>query len=396
MSHPHILACDRCHYAKERCVREQSNQNRCRHCTRLNRSCGVLRAVLPRGRRRPRTLPPGEFFWINQGPECPSHNSIPSLLESHLSNEQWLLSDEALVEYMRSIDHFLNYFILGPYFSTHFQILVESRFSEFPDLVREGCLACAGAVFQARSQKSGFDDINFVRSAGGIRKLRRAHVTERDAGAFSTLGLALTTFDLITSGTSAHTITQFTLSSIRPLYPSLWRDSNVESEILCLIFMDTVECLLRRQIPVLRYMVRDWSLVDRLMGLCAPLLPIMYDICQFAYESRTSSPVQRQFGYLNKLVASWQPQPPADLIDKFSPQEVTCLLGQANVFKAAISLALHRLQHPFGVEDLTATRLATQIFSVCAVSSRMAGEADKLPQTLFPLDGGRVRGHFAR
>lgn len=243
MAHPPILACDSCHRAKERCTREQSNQSRCRRCTRLNHACTILRPALPRGRRRPRILPPDKFIWINQGPKCPSPNSISSLLESHVSNDQWLLSDEALIDYMHNIDHFLKYFILGPYFSTHFQTLVEPRFSEFPDLVREGCLACAGAVFQARSRTLGFDDINFVRSAGGLRKLRRARVTEKDAGAFLTLGLTLTTFDLITSGTAAHAITRFTLSSIHPLYPSLRIDSNMGSEIICLIFMDTVECL---------------------------------------------------------------------------------------------------------------------------------------------------------
>lgn len=115
----------------------------------------------------------------------------------------------------------------------------------------------------------------------------------------------------------------------------------------------------------------------------------MYDICQFTYQSIMGRPVLEQlnltvFDHLNKLVASWQPQLQPALIDKFTSWEITCLLGQAYVFKAAVSLVLHRLQHPFGEEDLIATRLSTEILSVCTTSSRIAGEAEKLPQTLFP------------
>lgn len=311
------------------------------------------------------------------------------LVERNLSG-RWYLSDEVLLQSMGSMDHFQRYFILGPSFSDYFQSLGKRRFFEFPELVRESSLACAGAVFHARSKKSGFDDINFVRSAVGLRKLRTANVTKTDAGAFLTLGLTLTTFDLITSGTSAHAITRFTLSLVHPLYPLIYMDPGLDSEALCLIFMDTVESLLRRQIPVIRYRVQNALLVDRLVGLCATLLPIMYDVCQFAYESNHKSPSPAQesssvtFDHLNKLVASWKPQPPPDLLTKFSSQEVICLLSHARVFRAAVSLVLHRLQHPFGIEDQTATRLSTEILSECANYSSIVGEADKLPQTLFP------------
>ncbi|KAF2843053.1 hypothetical protein M501DRAFT_966056 [Patellaria atrata CBS 101060] len=290
---------------------------------------------------------------------------------------------------MRSIDHFLSYFVLGPSFSTNFQSLVEIGLSEYRELVREGCLACAGAVFHARSKKSGFDNINFERSAVGLRKLRRGNVTKRDTGAFLALGLTLATFDLITSGTSAHMITRFTLSLINLSHPSIWMDPCMQSEPLCLIFMDTVECLLRRQIPVIRYRVRDPYLVDRLIGLCSPLLPIMYDVCWLAYESRSRSSLLQQlspnlFDDLNELVASWRPRPSPDLLSKFSSQEVTCMLTQARVLRMAVSLVLHRLKYPFGVEDRMATRLSTDILSECAICSSIVGEADKLPQTLFP------------
>lgn len=138
--------------------------------------------------------------------------------------------------------------------------------------------------------------------------------------------------------------------------------------------MDTIECLVRCQISVIRYRVRDSNLVDRLVGLCPPLLPIMYDVCQFAYESKCRNLLPMElnlvlFNRLNELVASWQVQPPAEFLTKFSTQEVTCLLIRAYVFKAAISLLLHRPQYLFGAEDQTAIRLSAEILSERATYS---------------------------
>lgn len=253
---------------------------------------------------------------------------------------------------MSSADRFFSYFILCPPFATRFQFAIKGPLSAFPDLLHDGCLAWGGAVFHARSNKSGFDNIDFVRSASGLRKLHSAALastlTNGDLSAFVALGLALVTFDPITSGAATRTITCFTLSLVCTSSPGACVDPRLEPDMLYLVFMDTVECMLRRQLPVLRYRVRDPTLVHRLVGLCAPLLPITYNVCQIAFESRSRSPSPRHFcpaffDYLSALVATWQPLPPPDFRTTFTSQETTCLLIQANVLRIAILLVLHRL-----------------------------------------------------
>jgi len=406
------LACDRCHRMKERCHRNTSNQDCCTRCMRFGHECTIQRVVLKRGRRSRANSHSGsrQFVWLK--PQEPVHSKLEVLssadcilsagstpigfvvsspyssLENHLSGPN-RLSDEALLTYMRSTEDFSTYFILVPTFSADFKSLGQARFSAFPDLIREGCLACAGAVLQARSQQSGFDDAHFARSAVGLRKLQSRDGWREDVGAFLTLGLTLATFELITSGSSANGVVRFTLSSIRDLYSSIWLDDDLDSEILSLIFMDTIDCLLRRQVPVLRYRPRDCHLVHRLFGLCASLLPIMYEICQLAADARRRCQLPHQlnpilFDHLIELVASWQPQPPADLSSRFSPTEATCLLSQAEGFKTALFLVLHRLQYPLGTEDHAAASLANEILSGCATCSTELGEEGKLPRTLFP------------
>lgn len=371
-----------------RCARDPT-QLACARCTRLKYTCTTQRAVQPRGRpsslARPPDRAPGELVWIsNQGPSF-------TPLRSALSGQN-RPSDDALLASMSSAEHFLSYFILGPHFATRFQSAVEAPLAAHPNLLREGCLACAGAVFQARTHKSGFDNINFAHSAVGLRKLRSAAETNGDVGAFVALGLALATFDLITSGAATRTITRFTLSYICTSSQSteLIQEPRLESNILCLVFMDTVECLLRCELPVVQYQVRDPTLVHRLHGLCTPLLPIMYSVCRLAFDSRSRGLSPRHFNpalfdHLSAFLTSWQPQPPINFEATFSSQEVTCLLTQARVFRRAVSLALHRLEHSFGVEDEFASLLSIEILAeYAACASIVDDEAGWLPPTLFP------------
>lgn len=385
----HHAACDQCHRLKMRCLRDPG-QIRCARCTRVGHTCSVQRAVQPRGRpssvARPPHTSPDKLIWVH------NHRPLTLPLRSPLSG-QHRPSDEALIASMSSVEAFLSYFILGPHFSSRFQSDVHAPLSSFPDLLREGCLACAGAVFQARTKKSGIDNVNFAHSAAGLRKLRCTRVKNGNIGALVSLGLALATFDLLMSGAATRTITRFTLSltcASSPSVESIWMDPNLESDILCLVFMDTVECMFHRELPVMRYWSQNASFVHRLFGLCGPLLSIMCDVCKLAFESQSRSLSPRQlcpamFDHLYAVVASWQPQPPPNFEATFSSQEVTCLLTQASVFRAAVLLVLHRLEYPFGIEDQSAAALSAGIMAECAYcASIVYDEVDKLPQTLFP------------
>lgn len=317
---------------------------------------------------------------------------ISPLLETHLS-KPLCPTDDVLLESMRDRDQFLQYFTLGHGFTESFRSLGYMRFCEFKQFIHEGSLACAGAVFHARAKSTGFQDNHFARSAVGLRKLRSATVTMSEVAACLTLGMSLATFELITSGNYVYSITRFTLSLVHPLYSFVCDDPELHSQALSLIFMDTMECLLRRRIPIIRYKECEVSVVDRLVGLCAPLLPIIHDICYYAYTMKESQmkriqePPLAELDRLEEIVTNWEPRPfPAEMAARLSAQEKVDLLSHARAFKKAMALAIHRLKYPFGVEDSKANMLSTEILAEFGIDlcQGTRNERKTMPQTMVP------------
>ncbi|OAL49789.1 hypothetical protein IQ07DRAFT_631794 [Pyrenochaeta sp. DS3sAY3a] len=312
--------------------------------------------------------------------------------ETHLSMPL-CPTDDVLLESMLDRDQFLQYFTLGQGFTENFRSLGYTRFCESKEFIHEGSLACAGAVFHARAKSTGFQDTHFARSAVGLRKLRGATVTKSEVAPCLTLGMSLATFELITSGKYVHSITRFTLSLVHPLYSFICGDPGLHSQALSLIFMDTLECLLRRRIPIIRYKECEVSVVDRLVGLCAPLLPIIHDICYYAYmmnESQMKGTQELHLAELDRLVemvTNWEPRPfPAEMAARLSAQEKIHLLSHARAFKKAITLVIHRLKYPFGVEDSKANMLSTEIFAEFGIDlcQETGNERKTMPQTMVP------------
>jgi len=99
------------------------------------------------------------------------------------------------------------------------------------------------------------------------------------------LGLGVVTFDLLGSGLYAHSICRYTLGLMSR--PSLGLDydgggghgGEFESHLLPLIHMDSCNCLVKRQIPAYRLRPRRPEGVDRYIGFCVSLLPVVYDLC---------------------------------------------------------------------------------------------------------------------
>lgn len=102
-----------------------------------------------------------------------------------------------------------------------------------------------------------------------------------------TLGLGIVTFDLLETGMYAHSICRNTLkladrhfcpSAVAPGWKAVITD-DIGSNLMPLVIMDTYNCLIRRQIPVIKLQLRDAETVDKYIGICWPLIPYIYDIC---------------------------------------------------------------------------------------------------------------------
>lgn len=101
------------------------------------------------------------------------------------------------------------------------------------------------------------------------------------------LGQALAVFDILIGGTSAHAILRSSLLSIRDWYPLLVQDAFLDPITITPVFSDTVECLVKREIPVIRFTPPpDRGVVDRYTGLCGTLLPLLYDLCECSHVTK--------------------------------------------------------------------------------------------------------------
>jgi Fungal specific transcription factor domain/Fungal Zn(2)-Cys(6) binuclear cluster domain len=396
-------ACDRCYATKERC-RRNDGHSVCSRCQRLSYSCTTTRDAFRPGRRMinssqrlvragPKEKPSSAYFFQTEmngtNPTPPlslaPNPSIPPFLF------QCRLSDENLLSSTRSHDQFLQYFVHGINFVPSLGTLVQSRIMQHPELVKEGLLACAGAVFRARSKLSGFDDVDMSRSAVALRKLRYAPVAEDQVGVILTLGNLLVTYELLTSSQLAHAITRFTLSLIQPLYYSQ-PAFEMPTELISLVFLDIVECLVRREIPIIQFRVEDFTLIDRFAGLCCPLLPMLYELCQVGniyardgpQNEREKRLLAEHLRSLNARLSTWKPTPTPGFVDQFCSKDVIFLLTQARVYKGVALLILHRLQHPFGDGDDLGIRLSYYIQSESSLCIDLLSANNAIPKTLFP------------
>jgi hypothetical protein len=192
------------------------------------------------------------------------------------------------------------------------------------------------------------------------------------------LGLGVLTFDLLDLGLNAHSICRCTLGLIGPGYPM-----DAQEKALPLIYMDTCNCLVRRQVPVHRLGTGEMGRVDRYIGLCLSLLPIMYDLCcitsTYHGQSYTNSgrgetrqgqgdDVRKSLlDVLEKTVREWKP-PLARMADttaklKLTQREVQVIATQAAVYRSAILLFIRRLRLTFAAEedDMEANFMASSI-----------------------------------
>ncbi|PSN62733.1 hypothetical protein BS50DRAFT_560462 [Corynespora cassiicola Philippines] len=369
-------ACDRCHKNKEKCQYSNHNQQQCSNCHRLGLSC------LPRPRKRmgrkPSTKPfPHGNHAIIQFSTKPRQRkvnsghigqpSISNRLSHHTFSPVTHISPH-LCKILSSREGFFNthrHFMLGPSFADEFQATILQLFRHSSQILSEAYHAILELLFVDRERKVS-NELSSIRlgtrSLQSFLSLVSSTATIENAATILMHGQIMLAFNAaLPLGSTTRVITRGTLWPVRALYREMHRIQHLDSVIIPPVLVDTIDSLIRREMPVVRLPTSQRCVVDRFSGICSSLLPLLYDLCECSYHDIAVSSAKHDGGAgvneynpycgIEHRIKTWRPLYPPDFLNKFSTLEITAMQAQANSYKNAALLIIHRLRFPLGVED---------------------------------------------
>jgi hypothetical protein len=445
---PNHRACDRCHKYKQKCKFDDRTQ-RCRECERSATACATLRTQVRQGRRPqaksigpkgsihiwqiestestsiiPKesesfvgsvtpgsSKPPSEVTVVDYG----DFESIPGMSPDSHTDETYddliyqtstssnSLYDEQPISARESPFHpdspgliyrfYKNFhiFMLGPSFAADFRLAIKRSYTCSPSLLHDVMRGLETVMVCLKRNTRSSREIDFARGSSSLRKLRTACVTGiEDAVAIIGLGQTLAAFDLLTNCSGSLFILRYSLACTLPWCEKLLGNALLNPVTITPIFWETVCCLVKRDIPIIRYISTDPHIVDRTAGLCMALLPIFYDLCvainalkyQLEMDSNTNtSPI----GKIQERLISWVPESPSHFASGFSNQEILKMEGQASMYRTAGMLVCHRVMNPIGTSDDVASSYALSIIIDFSNYSALIEAGTKLQNVVFPI-----------
>lgn len=255
-------------------------------------------------------------------------------------------------------------------------------------------LACAAKVadlllLRTNTTAADVDDgyhCYYSQSAAAVDILRQTFtparvVSEAEALVAIYLGIGIVTFDLMDAGRSAHSVARFAIGVVRraaKLHQQRRRQPfgpGVDRDLVPLAYLDTCNCLVRRMVPAARLEVGGPPVVDRCIGVCGPLLPLLYDVCELSRDLRAlqlasgtagegaagqmggsgcrlgrmvqQCALQQRRERLERALEAWEPALPGDFAAAYAAAEQAVVRGQARIHKLTATLILHRLAVSF-------------------------------------------------
>jgi hypothetical protein len=289
-------------------------------------------------------------------------------------------------------------FMLGSSFIPESQKTVYVILRLSAPILTEGYLAFLGLMTTYQnSLVMRRNEPDMVKAAKGLQRLRSVKIShDYDAACALFLGQTMYVFNVLTApySNTAHAIVRSALMSTKKWIPRLIEAPIMDTITMSPIIIDTVECLVHREIPIIRLHPQRRIIVDRYVGLCATLLPHLYDICECSHtlkinelnaESESRSAIWDRLDGIEETIRRWKAQTPPQLFEKYGQHAVLAMVTQANVYRLAALLVIHRLRYPLGIEDEEAQKLANNIFAELAFFAKSASkEASALP-VVFPL-----------
>jgi hypothetical protein len=182
-----------------------------------------------------------------------------------------------------------------------------------------------------------------------------------DAAVVMLIGQIMLVYNNLIPCSYARDITRGALLSARDWYPSLMSRPELDSITVPLLLVDTIECLVAREVPVLRLPVTNRYVVDRFMGISSSLLPLLYDLCECSYRVKTggystddglwTSDEPDPYFHIEQSLKNWKPPGTIQLLERFSASEIDAMIIQARLYRLAALLIIHRLRFPLGIND---------------------------------------------
>jgi len=305
--------------------------------------------------------------------------------ELRVSIEQLFDLQSASLEFFYATN---DIFMLGPGFADDFLTTLRQSYEFSPSFLRDSYQAMFTALIWARHLATSFDQVDISRGALSLRRLRTFSVCNlRDAVAVFSLGPTLAAFDVLTRCQGSVTILRHSLSMVQSWYPTLSSSPGLDPIIIAPIFWDTSHCLIRREVPVIRYLVRDPHTVDRVAGMCTTLMPLLQDLCVASSRWRQAKKSQDAATIRNSRRTS----PPGfpvigpEFAKSFSKQETLAMTSQASMYRTAALLIIHRLFNPIGTADDTAKDYASDILAKLKDYLSLSGPQEKLQHTALPM-----------
>ena len=264
-------------------------------------------------------------------------------------------------------------YTIGPTFhSQHKRALMTQLYSAFPQL-KDAFLSCAPvlASHQNAQLPDAMERFCYSKAATAISSFRSLEVSDRhDLPVSLALGVAILTFSLCVSGGETFTLARYALGLIKPYYEmNVTLDSDERSYLICLLLAETIGCLYKGDVPTLRYQRGQLGdAVDRYLGVSHSLLAPLYDLCETNHElshhdGNDCFNTMSSLDSVEALVRRWEPTYPVDFLELYEHDEVVNICTQAKCLRLAILLIVHRLRYPYGIQDESATVLATSILT---------------------------------
>ncbi|KAF7891502.1 uncharacterized protein EAF02_001827 [Botrytis sinoallii] len=349
-------ACDRCYRLKERCERASISVS-CARCDRLDLSCLTVRPMRPVGRRPHYTDSVTRLVSRKVSKLAQNQPSIDSCLNV-LSDSQ--PEEEELLSFFLSQSGNLDQFIAYPSSQSGKQQLFSVQLSSALPSFRDAFIACALSVKQLQTDTAG--DVGTTFSVRYILKamdaLRSLPVlSSQDAVLCHALGGLLAFSISSTIGVGVPDICRHCLGTTTPFMGTIVSGAQDDPWGSFLILLETMDCLMHRQKPILRIRVPTSVVIDCRLGLCLPLLPYYHDLCVISNtllntaDANDLARLQKQLDDIHCIVESWQPSQLNGLIERFDSTEIVHLLAQAKIYRLGALLVGHRLRYPFGQED---------------------------------------------
>jgi hypothetical protein len=169
--------------------------------------------------------------------------------------------------------------MFGPSFALTLRTVSQQCYKCSPLLLQDIFMAISPAIRLAKRKARLGEQLDVAKGTISLLRLRTARITEiQEAVSIMLLGQTLAAFDLLTYSIDPVCIFRHSLMSVQPWYEKLAKIPLLDTVTITPIFWDTVHCLIKRQLPVIKILLKDHATVDRTAGSCTTLLPIFYDL----------------------------------------------------------------------------------------------------------------------